>query len=333
MGIVLPEGLFGNRGDAYIWDWLRTQGKVMALMDCPRTTFQPGTDTKTNVLFFQKGDDSTGASTEVQIAVALHCGHDRRGRTVRNDGSPFPNDFPMLARDYHSHQPRWWTRVSELNPHYLVPRYYARDVAFSNSERTLVDGAVSLTLGELLERKVLEVRKGHEPGTEAYGTGDIPFVRTSDISNYEISTDPTKSVSDDIYEQFARKQCLKVDDILMVVDGRYRIGTTAILTPNNVRCIVQSHLRVLTVKEPEAITPYELLFALNLPTVRLRLRNLVFVQSTLGTLGRRLLELQIPILHGDGAWTERISQFELHLRERDRLLAELKASQGEEVEL
>src|SRR5258706_1996090 len=55
MGIVLPEGLYGNKGTSYVWDWLQERGEILALLDCPRTTFQPGTDTKTNVLFFRKG--------------------------------------------------------------------------------------------------------------------------------------------------------------------------------------------------------------------------------------------------------------------------------------
>ena len=46
MGIVLPEGVFGNKQTAYVWDWLESQGHITALLDCPRTTFQPGTDTK-----------------------------------------------------------------------------------------------------------------------------------------------------------------------------------------------------------------------------------------------------------------------------------------------
>jgi type I restriction enzyme M protein len=333
MGIVLPEGLFGNKGDAYIWDWLRTKGQISALLDCPRTTFQPGTDTKTNVLFFCKASGKAAVAAPVRVAIALHCGHDRRGRSVRADGTPYPNDYPGLARDFHAAAPRQWAPVKHLNPHYLVPRYYARDVEFSSGERALVAEAASATLGELVERGVVEIKKGHEPGSEAYGTGDIPFVRTSDISNFEISTDPTKAVSEEVYREFARQQRLKVGDLLMVVDGRYRIGTSAMLTENNVKCVVQSHLRVITVKDHDIVTPHELLFALNLPTVKLRLRNLVFVQSTLGTLGRRLLELQVPLLHGPGAWRERVDQFERHLRERDRLLAALRSFEGDEVDL
>ena len=36
LGIVLPEGIFGNRRDSYIWEWLASQGKISGLLDCPR---------------------------------------------------------------------------------------------------------------------------------------------------------------------------------------------------------------------------------------------------------------------------------------------------------
>lgn len=331
MGIVLPEGIFGNRGDGYIWDWLRGQGQVVALLDCPRTTFQPGTDTKTNILFFEKGKKKDVAPT--RVAVALHCGHDRRGRSTKTDGSAFPNDFLRIADDFHADHPGSWKAVTTFAPHYFVPRYYHRDAAFSNGELALVNGSESATMQALIDRGIIDIRKGHEPGSEAYGTGDIPFVRTSDISNFEISTDPTKAVSEDVYASYAEQQRLRPGDVLMVVDGRYRIGTSALLTENNYRCIVQSHLRVITVLRPDVVTPYELLFALNLPTVKLRLRNLVFIQSTLGTLGRRLMELEVPILHGAGPWTERVENFERTLIERDRLLRTLRSVEGEELEL
>ena len=55
MAIVLPEGIFGNKSLGYIWAYLKKHGKVLAMIDCPRNTFQPSTDTKTNVLIYQKG--------------------------------------------------------------------------------------------------------------------------------------------------------------------------------------------------------------------------------------------------------------------------------------
>ena len=121
--------------------------------------------------------------------------------------------------------------------------------------------------------------------------------------------------------------------MLVVVDGRYRIGATALLTKHNDRCVVQSHFRILGTPKRQEFAPYELLFALNLPSVKLRLRDLVFIQSTLGTVGRRLFELEIPLLSGGGPWSERLQQFEKVLRARDGALADLRAMSGPDYEL
>jgi type I restriction enzyme M protein len=72
LGIVLPEGVFGNKQTSYVWDWLEKQGSIIALLDCPRTTFQPGTDTKTNVLFFTS--ETQGSRAGGQAANAACCG-------------------------------------------------------------------------------------------------------------------------------------------------------------------------------------------------------------------------------------------------------------------
>ena len=339
LGIVLPEGVFGNNADGYVWDWLRSKGRILALLDCPRTTFQPGTDTKTNILFFRKDPVSperrSGDLDKVSVAVALNCGHDRRGRTHLPNGTEYPDDFRALAEAYPNRRsPESGWRTVSIGPRsYMVPRYYAEETPRSPFEAQLTRTAETATLAELIERGALSVRRGHEVGSEAYGTGDVPFVRTSDLSNLEISADPTKSIAEDLYAEYAKQQDLRPGDILMVVDGRYRIGATAMLTPANSRCIVQSHLRILTVDDPEVLDPYELLFALNLPSVRLRIRDLVFVQSTLGSLGKRLFELKIPLLHGEGPWRAQVDRFRTILQERGRLLAELNAETGPEYEL
>jgi type I restriction enzyme M protein len=336
LGIVLPEGLFGNRGDGYIWEWLAKYGRVDALLDCPRTTFQPGTDTKTNILFFVKS--ALGAKpperSSVSIAVALNCGHDRRGRTHLPAGKPYPDDFGTIARSYHKpDEGGLWRQVQLSVGDYMVPRYYAEEKPLTAFEGHLTNAAEIVTLQDLVARGLIEVRKGHEVGSEAYGTGDVPFVRTSDVANFEISADPTKAVAEDIYAEYSPQQRLQPGDILLVVDGRYRIGATAMLTAANRRCVVQSHLRILTCCRPDRLDPYELLFALNLPSVRLRIRDLVFVQSTLGTLGKRLFQLRIPFLHGEGPWREHVDEFKRGLQERDRLLAQLRAFRGAEFEL
>ena len=335
LGIVLPEGLFGNRTQSFIWDWIRSQGDIVALLDCPRTTFQPGTDTKTNVLVFRKaGDCANRRKARTRIGVALTCGHDRRGRTHTPDGTAYANDFARLSRVYHAAEDSSsdWTDADLETGDYLVPRYHVREVPASRSERELVKGAPLLTLGDLVEKGVIEMKKGHEVGGPAYGTGDVPFVRTSDLANFEIRSDPTRSISREVYEKYRMQQNLRAGDVLMVVDGRYRIGTTAVLTENNYRCVVQSHIRIIKILRTEIVDPYAILFALNMRFVKLRMRSLVFVQSTLGTLGNRLLELKIPLLGPDGPWKGQVDQFRSVLLERDRLLTALKWT-GRDVDL
>lgn len=336
LGIVLPEGVFGNKQTAYVWDWLEEQGAITALLDCPRTTFQPGTDTKTNVLFFTKDDEREQIQdVTTRIAVALRCGHDRRGRSHCSNGDQQPDDFPAIAAAFRSEDTsgELWRSVSLRGHRYLVPRYYNDRGEESSWEQDLTQGAHVTTLKELIRDGIISIKKGHEVGSYAYGTGNVPFVRTSDLSNLEISTDPTKAVSEQIYSEFARQQNLQIGDLLVVVDGRYRIGATALLTAHNARCVVQSHLRIISTLERNELDPYELLYALNLPSVRLRVRSLVFIQSTLGTLGARLLELRVPILHGDGPWSNRITQFRETLQHRATLLSDLQAMSGPEFEL
>lgn len=334
LGIVLPEGVFGNKQEGYVWSWLKLQGDITALLDCPRTTFQPGTDTKTNVLFFSKHKSKKkNLNTNAKIAIALSCGHDRRGRTHTLDGRQMPNDFSRIAESYGDPTSQWWESVNLSNTNYFVPRYHIKNHSMSDFEKEILCGAKWKSLGALVKLGVLQINKGHEVGSDAYGTGDIPFVRTSDINNFEISSDPTKSVNEEIYEAYRESQNLQPGNILMVVDGRYRIGTMALLSENNCRCIVQSHFRILGIKKMDLINPYELMFALGLPSVRQRVRDLVFVQSTLGTLGKRILELEIPILHGDGPWRERLDAFTEVLQKRDELLAAMKMMSGPDFEL
>lgn len=156
-------------------------------------------------------------------------------------------------------------------------------------------GVDLVSIAELVEGGLLSYRKGHEVGGEAYGTGDIPFVRTSDIANYEISIDPTRGVSEEIYQEYREAQNLEAGNILMVCDGRYRVGRTAILHATTTRCVVQSHVRILSIAAEAPFDAYDVLFALNLPPVQRQIRNLVFVQSTLGSLGPRLREVLLPL--------------------------------------
>lgn len=121
----------------------------------------------------------------------------------------------------------------QLIGNYFVPRYLAGKATHHNPDEYI-------SIGEMIQKGYLKRKSGKEVGSEAYGTGSIPFVRTSDIINFEISSDPTNSVSEEIYQQYAPQQNLSVGDILFIADGRYRIGKTAIITKYNIKSLIQA---------------------------------------------------------------------------------------------
>jgi type I restriction enzyme M protein len=319
MAIVLPEGVFGNKSQGYIWAYLQEYGNIIAMIDCPRNTFQPSTDTKTNVLIYEKGDKKTN---KIKVAVAKNCGHDRRGRTTNSNNKPLPDDFVLIGEEYRKRESVWWKRV-ELRGRYFVPRYFENDAIlfqYKKSERFI-------SIGELVQNGFLNIHSGHEVGSEAYGTGNIPFIRTSDIINFELSSDPTNSVSEEIYNQYSKQQNLKEGDILFIADGRYRIGKTAIINKHNIKCIIQSHIDIFSLSDDAPIKPYEFVYLMNTQIVQEQIRNLVFIQSTLGTLGNRIKEIQMPLPIRNDEWNRKIHVFQENIETRAKILAKLNAIQ------
>ena len=183
-------------------------------------------------------------------------------------------------------------------------------------------------IGDLVEKGVLHIKRGNEIGSRYYGTGDVPFVRTTDIVNWEIKINPIKSVSEEIYLQYQKQQDLQENDILFVNDGTFLIGRSAILTKNDTKCIIQSHLRKIRSLKPDEINPFYLFYLLNSSIAQKQVETLTFVQATLSTLGNRIMDIYLP-LHNDKSEMERISaevqtiiQLKKQLKERANTLIE-----------
>ena len=96
MAIVLPDGVFGNDTFSYIRQWLKTQGRILAVVDVPVETFQPNTSTKTSVLVFQKlPKERIPEDYEIFMSIVQTCGHDRRGNEIDSD------EIQLVAEKYH----------------------------------------------------------------------------------------------------------------------------------------------------------------------------------------------------------------------------------------
>jgi type I restriction enzyme M protein len=139
------------------------------------------------------------------------------------------------------------------------------------------------------------ITTGIEVGKMAYGTGPIPFIRTSDISNWELKADPKQGVSEELYDSLKDKLDVKAGDILMVRDGTYLIGISAIVTESDTRILFQSHIYKIRVLKSEEIDTWLLFACLNSPIVKRQVRAKQFTQDIIDTLGNRILEIVLPI--------------------------------------
>lgn len=208
--------------------------------------------------------------------------------------------------------------MSEIRNGIFIPKYYDPELEADLDALRHTHDLVSL--GDLCKRGVISWETGIEIGKMAYGTGDIPFVRTSDISNWELKGDPKQNVSEEIYE--ANKQDVRAGDILVVRDGTYLVGVSCILTEKDTRILYCGGLYKFRVEKPEQLDPFLLLALLNAPIVRRQMRAKQFTRDIIDTLGKRIFEVVLPIPK-DASTCERIAKetrevIETRARLRDR---------------
>jgi hypothetical protein len=175
----------------------------------------------------------------------------------------------------------------------LLPRYYNPEPARRLAE--LEPTHYLLRVGELVDSGELSVASGHEIGKLAYGTGTIPFVRTSDVGNWELKWDPKQRVSDDVYQAFCSKQSIQEGDLLFVRDGTYLIGAACLVSHHDLPMLYQSHLLHFRASVNSRVSTGLLLAAMASPVVRQQVLAKRFTADIIDSLGDRYRELVLPI--------------------------------------
>lgn len=95
LGIVLPDGIYGNDKLGYIREYLKRNTKILAVIDVPSETFQPNTSTKTTILIAEKIKENSSIDDHyIFMAICETCGHDRRGNSTLDD------DVSLVSEKY-----------------------------------------------------------------------------------------------------------------------------------------------------------------------------------------------------------------------------------------
>jgi type I restriction enzyme M protein len=342
LGIVLPESLFGSSSYSHIVRWLQNRAQILAIAAMPeplfKTSGKQGTHTKVCIVVLRRMPAPNPPVT-MFMADAKWCGHDSRGNaTIRKDADgreSVLDDVPTVAARYRLYrdgklaagdhlgfaQPR-----AGIAGSILIPKYYDPELARKLSE---LEGTHDLvTIGDLIASGDIAVTTGVEVGKMAYGTGDVPFIRTSDLSNWELKADPKHGVSEEMYASLIAQHPDKFDvragDILLVKDGTYLVGTSAVISSLDIRILYQSHLHKIRVRNPQAINPWLLFAGLNSPIVKRQIRAKRFTQDIIDTLGDRLAEIRVPIPRDPETRIRIATQIEAAVQTRARLREEAR---------
>jgi type I restriction enzyme M protein len=324
-GIVLPEGIYGNPSDRYIWQYIRQYASIIGVVSLSQETFQPSTHTKTSVLFLEKKKHSRNS---VFFAIAKSIGHNKNGKETykmngngtflvdKNGNKILDDETPDIAKSFKKYLNGKLDKEShlgfiipreEITENIYIPESYKPEIKEKLNSIKKSKKYTLTKFSELVENGTLQIKRGNEIGSQYYGTGKIPFVRTTDIVNWEIKMDTVKSVAEEIYEKYKRQQDIRENDILFVNDGTFLIGRCSMVTHLDLKCIIQSHLRKIRVLNNEHINAYYLFYLLNSNFVQQQIEVKTFVQATLSTLGNRIMEIDLPI-HKDKNEIERISE-------------------------
>lgn len=297
LGIVVPESLLSGENYKYVVQYLLNHATPLAIIGMPEDLFKTsgknGTHTKTCLLVAVK---KKMKNYRIFMAEAKWCGHDSRGKTIPN------NDIPEILKKYKNYISKkrisfdrkgFLVKSAAIKHYILAPRFY--DPEPKKMISVLKDSQEIFKFSNLLSKKYIEIATGDEVGKLAYGMGNIPFIRTSDISNWEIKIDPKHHVSESIYSKFAKKQDIREGDILMVRDGTYLIGTCAYITKYDVKAVIQSHLYKIRVNQNPFFDRYYLLALLSSSYVTSQIKTLTFTQDIINSLGDRIKDILLPI--------------------------------------
>lgn len=338
MAIVLPDGIFGNPTDEYIREWIKEKAEILAVIDCPHTTFMPHTHTKTTVLILKKWKDIKQNNYPILMSIVDKCGHDSRGNDIfldQQEKQIKDEEFSKVV-ELHKENPNriinGYKRLgftiyeSKLKSGILIPRYYNPDTK-KEIDKLKRTGKYNLrTIQELKDEGIISTSgAGATASSSEYSIIDeIPFLRTSDIGAWETRNYSVQNVAEEIYLRYKAKQDLQEGDILFVKDGTYRIGETIILTKHDLRMLVQSHYLIIRSLKNRVLNPYLLLFLLNTSIVKKQIDEKTFVQATLSTIGDRLNEVILPIPTEQSTKRNIAKKMENKIHKRAELRKEIK---------
>lgn len=308
MAIVLPETFLFSRSYAWFIDWICRSFTVTHVLDVPMVAFEEFCRAKTCLVFLAK--ERPPRDHRIVMSHPRTLGQDRKGNPLLKlqegtRGGELDDEVSdavkQVAGGSRSSETRLCFRVPQEEARkrgVLVPRFWwRRDTEEALKRWSRKHPSVILTLGDLADRGILEAFEGHgSPPGNARATGDIPYVKVTDLKNWRINENPTNFIHRSLAARLRKRgRELRYGDLVSPARASSNIGQFSLVLPWQTNVILTREVLVLRVLDnEEGITPFLLLALMSLKVVQEQYQTLTLMQTNREHLGDGWREVRIP---------------------------------------
>lgn len=324
LGIVLPETYFFSKSYSWFREWLDEHFMLKGVLNIPMEAFQGFCRAKTNFYVFSKkcgGKEppiekqaywSCGGKTWISNAPTIGINKDGETlyridplsmtRTDEIDDVAASDVDCLLCDDGETSTASFVTSTPLAESFIGVPQYC--DLSIQKALRTWTSERLPscqlMSLGELKDLGWLSVRQGHGSPSLDLRSGDIPYIKVSDIRSGTVNPNSTNMVSDVIAEKFWKGSVsgLKPWDVITPARASKNIGEPAIILPGQERAVFTKEVLVFRATDLAAFDNFYIAWALMLEPVNAQWERVVFMQTNREDLGDRWREILIPVPSG-----------------------------------
>ncbi|MGO8740578.1 hypothetical protein [Rhodoblastus sp.] len=181
-----------------------------------------------------------------------------------------------------------------------VPAYYDRRYheAFQDAmSGPSYEGFSSASLGQLVQDGLITIRGGHGSPSQDQRIGDVPYIKVSDLRAGLVNINPTNRIPLAVAKQFwgGDSSQLIAFDLICPERTSKNIGDFCILLPGQEQVVTTKEIIVIRPGEAANFDAFYLLWALSLKIVRDQWKRVVFMQTNREDVGKRYLEIEIPV--------------------------------------
>jgi type I restriction enzyme M protein len=320
MAIVLPETFLFSKTFRWFVDWVCRSVTVTHVIDVPMVAFEEFCRAKTCVVIIRK--EVPPSDHHIIMSYPRSIGQDKRGKPVYQlneqgqRAGELDNEMADTARELVGREYRGQARVlgSSRGDNRLgfriqqgavrargimVPRFWwRRDTEAALAEWTKLRPSTVVTLGSLADAGIVEAFEGHgSPPGNARATGDVPYVKVTDLKNWRINENPTNFIHRSVAERLRRGGVsLRFGDLITPARASSNIGQFSLVLPWQTHIVLTKEVLVIRVREnDENITSFLLLALMSLRVVQDQYKMLALMQTNREHLGDHWREVQIPL--------------------------------------